>query len=80
MRIFTRVIAIIVALLLIVSTIVFILENQQMVSLVFFGWASPQFYLAIPVIVALLAGMIIGPFLGWAVGMRKKRKLDRRSI
>ncbi len=80
MRIFTRVITILVALALVVATIVFILENQQRVSLVFLGWSSPELYLAIPVIVALLLVMIIGPFLGWAVGMRKRRKLDRRSI
>ena len=80
MRIFTRVITILVALALVVATIVFILENQQRVSLVFLGWSSPELYLAIPVIVALLLGMSIGPFLGWAVGMRKRRKLDRRSI
>ncbi len=80
MRIFTRVFAILVALVIVVATIVFILENQQRVSLVFFGWSSPELYLAIPVIAALLIGMSIGPFLGLAVGMRKKRKLDRRSI
>ena len=80
MRIFTRVVAIVIALMLAVSTVVFILENQQMVSLVFLGWSSPQLYLAIPVIAALLVGMIIGPLLGWAVGLRKRRKLDRRSI
>ena len=63
MRIFTRVITILVALALVVATIVFILENQQRVSLVFLGWSSPELYLAIPVIVALLLGMSIGPFL-----------------
>ncbi|MFK7699193.1 lipopolysaccharide assembly protein LapA domain-containing protein [Pseudomonas caspiana] len=80
MRMFTRVIAALVALALIVSTIVFILENQQKVSLVFLGWSSPELFLAVPVIIALLAGMLIGPFLGWVVVLRKKRKLDRRSI
>ncbi|MCQ2999070.1 MULTISPECIES: lipopolysaccharide assembly protein LapA domain-containing protein [Pseudomonas] len=80
MRMFTRVIAAVVALALIVSTIVFILENQQKVSLVFLGWSSPELFLAIPIIVALLAGMLIGPLLGWVVVLRKKRKLDRRSI
>lgn len=80
MRMFTRVIVAVVALALIVSTIVFILENQQKVSLVFFGWSSPELFLAIPIIVALLAGMLIGPLLGWVVVLRKKRKLDRRSI
>lgn len=80
MRMFTRVIAAVVALALIVSTIVFILENQQKVSLVFLGWSSPELFLAIPIIAALLAGMLIGPLLGWVVVLRKKRKLDRRSI
>lgn len=80
MRMFTRVIAALVALALIVSTVVFILENQQRVSLVFFGWSSPELFLAVPIIVALLAGMLIGPVLGWAAGARKKRKLARHSI
>lgn len=80
MRVFTRIIAALVALALVVSTIVFILENQQKVSLVFLGWSSPELFLALPVIIALLIGMIIGPVLGWASGARKRRKLDRRSI
>lgn len=81
MRMFTRFVTAIVALLLIVSTIVFILENQQKVSLVFMGWSSPELFLAVPVIVALLVGMLIGPFLGWAMGSRKKRRLSaERSI
>ncbi|WP_349971503.1 lipopolysaccharide assembly protein LapA domain-containing protein [Pseudomonas caspiana] len=80
MRMFTRVIAALVALLLIVSTIVFILENQQKVALVFLGWSSPELFLAVPIIVALLVGMLIGPVLGWAAGARRKRKLSRGSI
>ncbi|WP_122665827.1 lipopolysaccharide assembly protein LapA domain-containing protein [Pseudomonas viridiflava] len=80
MRIFTRVIATVVALALIVLTIVFILENRQKVSLVFLGKSSPETFLAIPVIAALLIGMLIGPFLGWAAGLRKKRRLVNRSV
>lgn len=80
MRTFTRVIAAIIALALVVATIVFILENQQKVSLVFLGWSSPELFLAIPVIAALLVGMLIGPVLGWIVVARKRRPLARRSI
>jgi uncharacterized integral membrane protein len=76
---FTRIIAAVVALALVVSTIVFILENQQKVSLVFLGWSSPELFLALPIILALLAGMLIGPVLGWAVGARRKRKLARSA-
>jgi uncharacterized integral membrane protein len=80
MRMFTRVIAAVVALALIVSTVVFILENQQRVSLVFLGRSSPELFLAVPIIIALLVGMLIGPVLGWAAGARRKRRLDRRAI
>lgn len=80
MRMFTRILTAIVAALLVVSTIVFVLENQQKVSLVFFGWSSPALFLAVPIICALLIGMLIGPILGLAVGLRKRRKLSERSI
>jgi uncharacterized integral membrane protein len=76
MRMFTRAFTAIAALLLVVTTIVFILENQQKISLVFFGWTSPELFLAIPIIAALLIGMLIGPLLGWIVRLRKKRKLS----
>jgi putative membrane protein len=81
MRMFTRILTAIIALLLIVSTIVFVLENRQIVSLVFFGWSSPELVLAVPIIAALLIGMLIGPLLGWAMGLRRKRKpVAQRSI
>lgn len=76
MPMFTRAFTAIAALLLVVTTIVFILENQQKISLVFFGWTSPELFLAIPIIAALLVGMLIGPLLGWIIGLRKKRKLS----
>jgi uncharacterized integral membrane protein len=80
MRVFTRVLTLIVALMIIVATIVFILENRQAVSLVFFGWSAPQLSLAIPVIVALLVGMLIGPLLGWMMKLRKKNRYSARSL
>ncbi|MEQ7919224.1 lipopolysaccharide assembly protein LapA domain-containing protein [Xanthomonas sp. WHRI 1810A] len=74
MRNVKRLIFFVVILLIVLATVVFMLENQQHVSLVFFGWTAPQLSIAVPVILALLTGMIIGPFLGWIVSLRRKPK------
>ena len=74
MRNFKRVIVVVIILLIVLATVVFVLENQQPVSLVFLGWSAPELSVAIPVIVALLIGMMIGPLLGWIVSLRKKKK------
>lgn len=65
----------IAALAVVAITIIFILENQQPVSLAFLGWSAPQLSLAVPIILALLVGMLIGPVLSWAMSSRKKRKV-----
>ncbi|KFE54642.1 lipopolysaccharide assembly protein LapA domain-containing protein [Pseudomonas syringae] len=75
MQILVRALLGVVALAVVATTIIFILENQQPVSLAFLGWSAPQFSLAVPIILALLVGMLIGPVLSWAMGLRKKRKV-----
>jgi putative membrane protein len=77
MRNVKRLIFFVVVLLIVVATVVFMLENQQHVSLVFFGWAAPQLSVAVPVILALLVGMMIGPLLGWIARLRRKPKSAR---
>lgn len=77
MRNIKRLIFVVVVLLIIVATVVFILENQQAVSLVFFGWTAPRLSIAVPVILALLVGMMIGPLLAWIAGLRRKPKSAR---
>lgn len=72
MRNIKRLIFFVVVLLIVVATVVFMLENQQHVSLVLFGWAAPQVSVAVPVILALLVGMMIGPVLAWITGLRRK--------
>ncbi len=62
--------------LLVAVVLVFILENQQSVSLLFFGWTGPQLPLSIVVVLALLFGMLIGPILGWVLA----RVLGRRQV
>lgn len=59
-----------VLLLFTALVVVFILENNQPASLVFFGWSSPQLPIAAYVILALLLGWGAGPLL--TLGMRSK--------
>jgi uncharacterized integral membrane protein len=64
----------VIVLLVLAVTIVFVLENQQPVALVFFGWSAPELSVAVPVILALLVGMLIGPVLTWVTRLRKRPK------
>jgi len=49
---------------LILSIIAFVLENQQGVALSFLGWTSAKLPVAVFVVLALIVGALIGPFLG----------------
>ncbi|MCQ2991781.1 LapA family protein [Pseudomonas tremae] len=73
MRIFKRVILIVTVLFVALATTVFVLENRQSVAVNLFGWSAPELPLALPVVIALLLGMLIGPFLAWITSFRKKR-------
>lgn len=68
-----------VMLLIAIFVVLFVLENQQMVSLVIFGWSMSAVPLAIPVILALLLGLAVGPILGVYIIMRAKRRLRSES-
>jgi uncharacterized integral membrane protein len=74
MRNVKRLIFFVIVLLVLAVTIVFVLENQQPVALVFLGWSAPELSVAVPVILALLAGMLIGPVLTWVTRLRKRPK------
>ncbi|MBA1230599.1 LapA family protein [Pseudomonas viridiflava] len=80
MRIFKRVILIAVVLFIVLATTVFVLENRQPVDLVLFGWSIPQLPFAIPVVLALLLGMLIGPVFAWIASLRQKRPSYSRSV
>ncbi|WNW13819.1 LapA family protein [Pseudomonas sp. DTU_2021_1001937_2_SI_NGA_ILE_001] len=72
MRRLKSVLAGLVILSLVIATAVFVLENRQPVALVFFGWSAPELSIAVPVILALLLGMLIGPVLAWFATLRKR--------
>jgi uncharacterized integral membrane protein len=79
MRNIKRLIFFVVVLLIVATTVVFVLENQQHVALVFFGWSAPEMSVAVPVILALLVGMVIGPVLFSITRLRKRNKPSRMA-
>jgi uncharacterized integral membrane protein len=64
------------SLLLVLAVLVFVLENQQSVSLLFLGWSGPQLPVSVVTVGALLAGMVMGPlisvFVSRAARVRRK--------
>lgn len=74
MRSLKRALLISLVVVLVALVLFFVLENQQMVSLVLFGWAAPSMPVAVPVIGALVVGMAIGPFLAIFSIRRCKRE------
>ena len=76
MRNFKRVLLAAFVLMLMLVLLAFILENQQSISLLFFGLVGPQLPVSLLMVLALLVGMTIGPILGWVLGrvFRSPRK------
>ncbi|MDP9781256.1 lipopolysaccharide assembly protein LapA domain-containing protein [Pseudomonas fluorescens] len=74
MRGFKRVVFFVAALLVALTIILFVIENTQPVSLAFVGWSAPQLPVAVLILLALLAGMVIGPSLAWFVKVRLRLK------
>ncbi|WP_349654548.1 LapA family protein [Pseudomonas corrugata] len=54
------------------TTILFVIENTQPVSLAFAGWSAPQLPVSVLILLALLAGMVIGLALFWLVKVRSR--------
>lgn len=75
MRNLKRALAALWVLLLAALVLFFVLENQQAVSLVLFGWVAPAVPVAVLVLTALVVGLAVGPLLGAYGVMRSKRKI-----
>lgn len=69
----------VLVLLLILMVLVFVLENQQSVSLVFLGWAGPQLPISAIMVLVLLIGMLVGPIFGCVVGRLYRASSRRRA-
>ncbi|WP_442112964.1 LapA family protein [Pseudomonas sp. NUPR-001] len=77
MRNLKRALVLLFVLALAALVLFFVLENQQTVALVMFGWSAPAMPVAVPVLVALLVGLAVGPLLGAYGVLRSKRRLRR---
>ncbi|MNG67036.1 hypothetical protein D3C76_590770 [compost metagenome] len=75
MRNLKRALAALFVLLLATLVLFFVLENQQTVSLVMFGWSTPAMPVAVLVLAALVVGLAVGPLLGAYGVLRSKRKI-----
>nr|WP_217510139.1 LapA family protein [Pseudomonas corrugata] len=71
-RSFKRVAFFVAALIVALTTILFVIENTQPVSLAFAGWSAPQLPVSVLILLALLAGMVIGLALFWLVKVRSR--------
>ncbi|WP_092300233.1 lipopolysaccharide assembly protein LapA domain-containing protein [Pseudomonas sp. NFIX28] len=67
---FKRVVLVVVALLVALTYLLFILENQQEVTLSFAVWSTPPLPASVFVTVSLLVGMIVGPLCGVLLGRK----------
>ncbi|CAI8951907.1 MULTISPECIES: LapA family protein [Pseudomonas] len=79
MRNLKRILLGVFILLLVLVILAFVLENQQPISLLFLGLAGPQLPVSLVVVIALLAGMLVGPILGWFLG-RSSRAARKRLV
>lgn len=55
----------------------FVLENQQSVALILFGWSAPAVPAAVLVLVALLLGLVVGPLLCSCIVLKSARRVQR---
>ncbi|RRW66745.1 LapA family protein [Pseudomonas fluorescens] len=79
MRNLKRILLGVFLLLMVLVVLAFVLENQQSVTLLFFGFSGPQLPVSVVAVLALLVGMLIGPVLGWFLG-RSSRAARKRVV
>lgn len=77
MRNLKRVLLALVVLAIAAVVLLFVLENQQSVALVLFGWSAPALPLSVVVLTALVGGLLVGPLMGIYIGLRAKGRAKR---
>jgi len=67
-----------IVLAVIAVVVVFMLENQQLTSLIFFGVSLPQLPVSVFIMLAFLGGLAIGPVLGFVLSIKRSRRRNYR--
>lgn len=78
MRNIKRLVLALFLLALVVIVLFFMLENQQSVSLVLFGWAAPVVPVSALLLAALVAGLAVGPLLSALVVFKARRRINKK--
>ncbi|WP_371877833.1 lipopolysaccharide assembly protein LapA domain-containing protein [Pseudomonas chlororaphis] len=79
MRRIQRVILLSIVVVALITTLLFSLENQQLVSLAFVGWSTPQWAISVYILGAFLLGLAVGPLLGSILSRCCKRGLGKHT-
>lgn len=69
-----RLLVVLLVLVLVLTTLFFVLENQRQVALMLFGWSLPEAPLAVVVLLAFGAGLCVGPLLALLITFRMRRQ------
>ncbi|MFK0087804.1 lipopolysaccharide assembly protein LapA domain-containing protein [Pseudomonas sp. NPDC090755] len=74
-----RLLLVLLLVLLVAVVLVFTLENQQVISLVFLGFALPPLPVALLLVIALVLGLLLGPVLGALVVWRGRHRIRQAA-
>lgn len=74
-----RLLLVLLLLLLVALVLVFTLENQQVISLMFLGFALPPMPVALLLVMALVLGLLLGPVLGALLVWRARHKIRQSA-
>ena len=78
MQSFKRLFVLIIAVALAAGVVFFTLENRTPMSLLFFGWQTPELPIALYVISAFVLGLVLGPLLSWWPHQRMRMRYNKQ--
>jgi uncharacterized integral membrane protein len=75
-----KLLLVLLVLVVVAAVLLFVLENQQGVALVFLGWVGPQLPVSVLVLAALLLGLAVGPVLAAIVVAWRSRLKVKKTV